>query len=98
MLARHLKKQKGQLFPTHVCTRIFDVACRIDEWTEKELLDVIHLNAIFPFPLPPVLLPQLRATHGPTTIIFVGSISADIPIPRFGIYGSSKNFVEALSR
>jgi 17beta-estradiol 17-dehydrogenase / very-long-chain 3-oxoacyl-CoA reductase len=71
---------------------------RLETWTENEVLSVIHLNAIFPLLFTRALLPQLRAAQGPTLVIFVGSISADIPMARFGIYASSKNFLEALAR
>jgi 17beta-estradiol 17-dehydrogenase / very-long-chain 3-oxoacyl-CoA reductase len=70
----------------------------LDKWTEKEIMNVVNLNAIFPLRLTRVLLPQLRAVKGPALVIFVGSFAADIAVQRFGVYGSSKNFVQSLSR
>ena len=61
-------------------------------------MKVINLNAIFPILFTRALLPQLRASKGPTLVAFVGSISADIPIPRFGVYAACKHFLEALAR
>jgi len=62
------------------------------------VLGIVHLNAIFPLLLTRALLPTLRARQGPTQVMFVGSISANISIPRFTIYASSKNFIKALAR
>jgi 17beta-estradiol 17-dehydrogenase / very-long-chain 3-oxoacyl-CoA reductase len=54
--------------------------------------------SIFPLLLTRALLPTLRARQGPAHVMFVGSQSANISIPRFTIYASSKNFIKALAR
>jgi 17beta-estradiol 17-dehydrogenase / very-long-chain 3-oxoacyl-CoA reductase len=102
MLVGHPKSWKDEfrsvvILSSLLCLMYFP-AITLDEWTEKEVMSVVNLNAIFPLRLTRVLLPQLRAAKGPTLVIFVGSISADIAIQRFGVYGSSKNFVQSLSR
>ncbi|KAL6305816.1 NAD(P)-binding protein [Sparassis latifolia] len=74
--------------------------CRIDGFTESELLGIVQMNALFPLLLTRALLPSLRASaaHGPVLVQFVGSQGADVSPPRFALYASSKRFLQALAR
>ena len=71
---------------------------RIDSYSEEQLLGDLRLNALFPFNLTHAFLPQLRAANGPVEVIFVGSRSADITIPRLTTYAPPKVFLCQLAR
>ncbi|CAL1715796.1 unnamed protein product [Somion occarium] len=70
---------------------------KVDGYDETELLCDIRINALFPFYLTRAFLPQLRSTGGPVEVIFVGSQSADIAIPRLYTYAPSKAFLHRLA-
>ncbi|KAK7678559.1 hypothetical protein QCA50_018431 [Cerrena zonata] len=73
-------------------------AQRIDAFSGEDLLGDIRVNALFSFDLTHALLPQLRAAGGPVEVVFVGSQSADIAIPRLSTYAASKSFLYQLTR
>ncbi|KAI0081088.1 NAD(P)-binding protein [Panus rudis PR-1116 ss-1] len=71
---------------------------RVDAYSEEDLLGDIRVNALFSFYLTRAFLPQMRSTGGPTEVIFVGSQSADIRIPRLYTYAPCKAFLYQLTR
>ncbi|KAI0088348.1 NAD-P-binding protein [Irpex rosettiformis] len=70
---------------------------RFDAVPESTLLSDLRLNAIFPWLLTRALLPKLRTSHGPVELIFVGSVSGELPIPGLNPYGAAKAFLRQLS-
>ena len=71
---------------------------RTDEISEKVLMDDVRRNATFPFFLSRAILPKLRATSGPAGMVFIGSLSASLDLPRVVPYAATKAFVTRLSR
>ncbi|KAL4245735.1 VLCFA Elongation and Steroid Dehydrogenase [Abortiporus biennis] len=66
--------------------------------TDEDLLGDIRLNMLFPFYLTRHFLPILRKHKGPALVAFVGSISAEISIPRLSTYAPCKAFLAQLTR
>jgi len=66
--------------------------------SDEDLMGDIRLNALFPFFLTRALLPQLRASKGPALVAFVGSMSAEMHIPRLYSYAPCKAFLWQLTR
>ncbi|KAL4245823.1 NAD(P)-binding domain superfamily protein [Abortiporus biennis] len=66
--------------------------------TDADLLDDIRVNMLFPFYLTRYFLPILRKHNGPALVAFVGSISANISVPRLTTYAPSKAFLAQLTR
>ena len=58
----------------------------------------VRVNCLFSFNLTRAFLPKLRSAAGPALVVFVGSISADIHIPRLYNYAPCKSFLFQLTR
>lgn len=69
----------------------------IDGILESDLLDDVRRNALFPMLLSRALLPKLRRASGPVELIFCGSLSSSLPIPRIVPYGATKAFLRQLA-
>ncbi|THH33310.1 hypothetical protein EUX98_g939 [Antrodiella citrinella] len=72
-------------------------AGRIDEYTEADLLRDIRINMLFAFNFTRALLPILRRSS-PAQVLFIGSQSAEIRIPRLATYSPPKAFLKQLTR
>lgn len=59
---------------------------------------MVRWNALFALGLTHVLLPQLRATPGPTVVQAIGSFASEVPPPRVALYSASKFFLKGLMR
>jgi 17beta-estradiol 17-dehydrogenase / very-long-chain 3-oxoacyl-CoA reductase len=57
----------------------------------------LRVNATFPWLLSRAVLPKLRRASGPTALVFVGSVSALLPLPGLIPYSPSKAFLRQLS-
>lgn len=71
---------------------------RLDAHSEEDLMGDIRVNSLFTFYLTRALLPRLRAASGPALVTFVGSLAADIHVPRLYNYAPSKAFLWQLTR
>ncbi|KZP01752.1 NAD(P)-binding protein [Calocera viscosa TUFC12733] len=58
----------------------------------------LRLNALFPLHLTHLLLGRMRALPGPTAVLFIGSIAAEVPPPYMQAYACSKSFLRTLAR
>jgi len=72
-------------------------AGRIDEYTEQDLMSDLRINMLFAFNLTRALLPILRKS-APAQVLFIGSQSAEIRIPRLSTYAPCKYFLKQLTR
>ncbi len=70
---------------------------RYDAVPESTLLSDLRVNAIFPWLLTRALLPKLRTARGPVEVVFLGSVSSQLPIPGLNPYGATKAFLRQLS-
>ena len=75
----------------------FDIFASIDGIPAEDLLTDIRRNALFPFLFTRALLPKLRRVSGPVEIVYCGSLSSSLPIPRIIPYGATKAFLRQLS-
>jgi len=75
-----------------------DGTTRFEEWSEDDHLSIIRLNALFPTFLTRAFLPSLRKTSlsHPVLVVFNGSTSGGLVIPRIPLYTASGAFVKRL--
>ncbi|KAH9946742.1 NAD-P-binding protein [Amylocystis lapponica] len=73
---------------------------KTDGCAEDALVNVVHLNDIFPLLLTRTLLPSLRASarHGPVMVQFVGSHASQMAAPRMALYSAFNACLESLAR
>ena len=76
---------------------VLNVLYRIDGIPAEDLLTDIRRNALFPFLFTRALLPKLRRVSGPVEVVYCGSLSSSLPIPRIIPYGATKAFLRQLS-
>jgi 17beta-estradiol 17-dehydrogenase / very-long-chain 3-oxoacyl-CoA reductase len=78
--------------------RVLNGTIRFEEWSEGDHLAVIRGNALFPTFLTRAFLPSLRKTSlsHPVLVVFNGSFSAELAIPRITLYTASKAFIKRL--
>jgi len=72
---------------------------RFDEWTEKEHIEQVRSNAIFPTLLTRAFISSLRDTahRRPVLVAFMGSTSDESAMARIPLYISSKTYVRQLA-
>ena len=71
---------------------------RIDAYSDEQLMGDIRVNSLFSFNITKAFLRKLRTAAGPALVVFVGSLSADIHIPRLFNYAPCKAFLFQLTR
>ncbi|GJE93095.1 NAD(P)-binding protein [Phanerochaete sordida] len=69
----------------------------IDGIPAPDILGDLRRNALFTLFLTRALLPKLRRAAGPAELVFCGSLSSVLPVPRIVTYGASKAFLRQLS-
>ncbi|PSR74727.1 hypothetical protein PHLCEN_2v9606 [Hermanssonia centrifuga] len=93
------RPKSGRYVATYIPKRPHPhVLCdRLDSISEKELMDDIYRNSLFPFFFTRAILPKLRQASGPAEMLYIGSLAGERPMPHLTPYGATKSFLKQFS-
>jgi len=71
----------------------------LDQLDEEIITSVMNINARFPYLITRAFLPLLRrnSQNGPVEVVFIGSLSGEVPVPFISPYAGSKMLTKRVS-